>query len=67
MAGSLLWTASKVSVPSCAQHGLDRKAWSLNPNYCRGLNNYQYLLYLWYNGPQNPILIIQAPILSREG
>ena len=37
--------------------------------YYRGLNDYQYycggsLLYLWYNGPQNPILIIKAPVLD---
>ena len=39
--------------------------------YYRGLNNYQHYfggssLYLQYNGPQNPILIIKAPILQVE-
>ena len=37
-------------------------------SYCRGLNFYLYyfggsLLSLYYNGPQNPILIIKASIL----
>ena len=37
----------------------------------RGLNNYLYYfgdssLLLWYNGPQNPSLIISAPILCPE-
>ena len=39
-----------------------------NIEYCRDLNNYLYyfggsFLYLYYNGPQNTLLVIKAPIL----
>ena len=61
-------TVPKLSCERASQPVMKPRTYSL----IRGLNNYLYyfgssLLYFLYNGPQNPVLIIKAPISGFLG